>query len=60
MLDSTKRAAHVAAYSLIDPLPSEALRSSVVLGDYRNYPVFSLPWFRGRYDSLLDAGHGTR
>ncbi|HKE96782.1 MAG TPA: hypothetical protein VKB34_20900, partial [Povalibacter sp.] len=50
MLDSTKRtASDVVQYSLLEPLPSDVVvRSPGSFGDYRNYPVFSVPWFRRR------------
>jgi signal transduction histidine kinase len=50
MLDSTKRtASDVVQYSLLEPLPSDVVvRSPGSFGDYRNYPVFSVQWFRRR------------
>jgi hypothetical protein len=44
MLDRTKPLGSV--YSLSEPLPSEVVTSSSgSLAGYRNYPVFSTPWF---------------
>jgi len=49
MLDSTQGAERSATYSLLEPLPSDAVRRPVgSLGDYGNYPVFSLPWLKRR------------
>src|SRR5262245_5874969 len=49
MLDSTNHDTSDGAYSLREPLPSDVVvRSPGSLGDYRNYPVFSAPWFRRR------------
>ena len=49
MLDSATNTAPRAAYSLLEPLPSDVVvRSPGSLGDYRNYPAFSSPWFRRR------------
>jgi two-component sensor histidine kinase len=35
----------MAAYSLDEPLPSEVLHSAATVSSYKNYPVFSVPWF---------------
>jgi two-component sensor histidine kinase len=44
--DSSKSLGSETAYSLQQPLPSDVVvRSSGRLGSYRNYPVFSAPWF---------------
>jgi hypothetical protein len=49
MLDQARRGATCAPYSLMAPLPSDVvLRPSGRLTDYRSYPVFSLPWLKGR------------
>lgn len=52
MLEKTSHAADWQPYSLLDPLPPDVvLRSDGRLGDYRRYPVFSVPWLTRR--SLL-------
>lgn len=49
MLDRTRRTAQCAPYSLLAPLPSDVvLRTAGRHADYRSYPVFSLPWLKGR------------
>lgn len=60
MLDSTKNTAADAAYSLLEPLPSDVVvRAPGSLGDYRNYPVFSAPWFRRRTAIFAPAAAGV-
>src|SRR5262245_13527226 len=49
MLDNTKAAAVGPPYSLFEPLPADVVgRPAGSLGDYRMYPVFSLPWLKRR------------
>lgn len=49
MLDRTRRAATCVPYSLLAPLPSDVvLRPAGRHTDYRSYPVFSVPWLKGR------------
>jgi two-component sensor histidine kinase len=46
MLDKTKTSTPVRGYSLVAPLPSDAVAHAAGgPGVYRNYPVFSAPWF---------------
>lgn len=61
MPDNTKTARPHEAYSLAEPLPSDVLvHTAGGLTSYRNYPVFSAPWFwrRTALFAPLAAGLG--
>lgn len=59
MLDQTRGAAP-ASYSLQDPLPSAVVhRPSERWLDYRQYPVFSLPWLKRRSAIFVPAAMGV-
>lgn len=59
MLDKVTGTAPSAYYSLLDPLPSDVvLGSGERPGDYRSYPVFSVPWLSGRSRIFVPAAAG--
>jgi hypothetical protein len=60
MLENIRGAAQQVSYSLLEPLPSNVvLRPAGSLGDYRQYPVFSVPWLKRRSLIFVPAAAGV-